>query len=189
MIIVGIDEVGRGCWAGPVVAGAVILDHPLDGIKDSKLLSRQQRESWAEIIAINTLSIGLGWVSAEEVDAYGLTKAIRRAMRQALEQINVPYDAIIIDGNYNFLADNPKTKAVIKADVTEPAVSAASIMAKVARDKYMYELAKKQPDYGFEHHVGYGTAMHYEKLMWHGVTDEHRKSYKPIREILLQLAA
>jgi ribonuclease HII len=189
MVTVGIDEVGRGCWAGPVVAGAVALEYPLKGLKDSKLLSRQQRESWAEIIGLHALSIGLGWVSAQEVDEVGLTEAVRRAMQRAVDQINVPYREIIIDGNYNFLSGNPKTKTIIKADATVPAVSAASIVAKVARDNYMIELAQQYPDYGFEHHVGYGTALHLEKLAWHGLTVEHRKSYKPVQNILLELAA
>lgn len=187
-MIVGIDEVGRGCWAGPVVAGAVVLEYPLEGLKDSKLLSRQQREGWAEAIQVHALSIGLGWVSARQVDRLGLTASVRLAMERALSQINSPYKTVIIDGNYNFLAHNPKAKAVIKADMTEPAVSAASIIAKVARDKYMCQLAGKYPGYSFERHVGYGTALHYEKIMRHGITTEHRKSYKPIREILLQLA-
>lgn len=110
-------------------------------------------------------------------------------MQRAVDQINVPYREIIIDGNYNFLSGNPKTKTIIKADATVPAVSAASIVAKVARDNYMIELAQQYPDYGFEHHVGYGTALHLEKLAWHGLTVEHRKSYKPVQNILLELAA
>jgi ribonuclease HII len=185
MVIVGIDEVGRGCWAGPVVAGAVILNEPIIGLKDSKLLSKKQREKLAAEIQLSALAIGVGWVEPSKVDEIGLTAAVGLAMRRALEQISLIYDEIIIDGNFNFLAGNPKAKAVIKADNTVPAVSAASIVAKVARDKYMAGIAADYPDYGFERHVGYGTALHLERLKLHGVSDLHRRSFKPI-QVLVQ---
>lgn len=184
----GIDEVGRGCWAGPVVAGAVILKQPIKGLKDSKLLSKKQREKLAVEIKLHAVAIGLGWVQPQELDKLGLTEAVRLAMRRALQQITAAYDVIIIDGNYNFLPDNPKAKAVVKADNTVPAVSAASIVAKVARDNYMSEIAAQLPDYGFEQHVGYGTSLHLERLKLHGVSELHRRSFKPIKS-LLQLAA
>jgi ribonuclease HII len=184
MISVGIDEVGRGCWAGPVVAGAVALGRPIAGLKDSKQLNKQQREILVPIIHASALAVGLGWVQPAEVDAIGLTAAVGLAMRRALEQIELTYNEIIIDGNFNFLADNPKAKAVIKADNTVPAVSAASIVAKVARDKYMAGIAADYPDYGFERHVGYGTALHLERLKLHGVSDLHRRSFKPIQALV-----
>jgi ribonuclease HII len=184
MVIVGIDEVGRGCWAGPVVAGAVILNEPIIGLKDSKLLSKKQREKLAAEIQLSALAIGVGWVEPSKVDEIGLTAAVGLAMRRALEQISLTYDEIIIDGNFNFLAGHPKAKAVIKADNTVPAVSAASIVAKVARDNYMAGIAADYPDYGFERHVGYGTALHLERLKLHGVSDLHRRSFKPIQALV-----
>lgn len=181
---VGIDEVGRGCWAGPLVAGAVILNKSINGLKDSKKLSKRQREKLAAEIQIQAAAIGLGWVESSEIDTIGLTEAVRLAMRRALEQIEVDYDEIIIDGNLDFFPDNPKARAVIKADDSVPAVSAASIVAKVARDKYMTEIAEKYPDYGFKNHVGYGTALHLERLQLHGVSELHRRSFKPVAALL-----
>lgn len=183
MQVVGIDEVGRGCWAGPVVAGAVLLRVPVGGLRDSKKLTKRQREFLAAEIAKKAV-IGLGWVAPGEVDELGLTEAVRLAMRRALDEISTDYDEIIIDGDYNFFLDNPKARAVIKADDTVPAVSAASIVAKVARDNYMTEVAVKYPDYGFPSHVGYGTALHLERLKLHGISDLHRRSFKPVQALL-----
>ena len=189
MIIVGIDEVGRGCWAGPLVAGAVILNanSPILGLKDSKQLTKKQLQQLDQIIQKQALAVGLGWVTPAEIDEHGLTAAVRLAMQRALEQIKLDYDEVVVDGEYNFLKDSPKTRAVIKADATVPAVSAASIVAKVARDNFMTKLADEYPDYGFDRHVGYGTALHLEKLKLHGVSDLHRCSFQPIQN-LLQLA-
>lgn len=183
MIIVGIDEVGRGCWAGPLVAGAVILSRPITGLKDSKQLTKKQREALARIINDEALAIGLGWVDAATIDEQGLTTAVSLAMQQALAQITTYYDQVIIDGAFNFLADTPKTQTLVKADASVPAVSAASIIAKVARDQYMAELATDYPNYGFEQHVGYGTAQHMQQLKLHGISDQHRRSFKPIRAL------
>jgi ribonuclease HII len=184
MITVGIDEVGRGCWAGPVVAGAVILLEPIPGLKDSKKLSKKQREKLAEQINSKAAVVGLGWVEASVVDEVGITQAVKLAMQQALEQINIDYDKVIIDGHLNFLPEHPKTTAVIKADDTIPPVSAASIVAKVARDNYMAGIASEYPDYGFAQHVGYGTALHLERLKLHGVSKLHRQSFKPVKALL-----
>ncbi|HTB49132.1 MAG TPA: ribonuclease HII [Verrucomicrobiae bacterium] len=183
IMIVGIDEVGRGCWAGPVVAGAVILGQPIAGLTDSKRLTKKQRERLAVIIQAKALAVGLGWASPSEVDSLGLTAAVALAMRRALEELAASYDEIIIDGNFNFLPDNPKARAVVKADASVPAVSAASIAAKVARDNFMARIAAKYPEYGFEQHVGYGTALHLQKLKLHGITELHRRSYKPIQAL------
>jgi ribonuclease HII len=180
MITVGIDEVGRGCWAGPLVAGAVVLGTPIKGLKDSKKLSAKRRERLSEEILLMAKAVGIGWVTAEEVDRLGLTISVGLAMKRALEQITTDYDEIIIDGNLNFFPDNVKAKTLIKADDLIPAVSAASIVAKVARDRYMYAVAKDYPNYGFEKHVGYGTAVHLKALSTYGVTPLHRMSYKPV---------
>ena len=181
----GADEVGRGCWAGPLVAGAVLLARPIDGLKDSKKLSKKQRERLSKIILAEAEAYGLGWVWPNEIDQLGLTAAVELAMRRAVEQITADYDELIIDGNYNFFPEEPRAKAIIKADDLVPAVSAASIIAKVARDNYMEELAVQYPEYGFEKHVGYGTALHIERLKLHGVSDQHRRSYKPIQALLI----
>lgn len=205
MITVGIDEVGRGCWAGPLVAGAVILprnaalkliweDCPPKGertkikavrLADSKKLSKGQREVAREWIQSNALAVGLGWVWPTEIDTHGITWAVKAAMERALAEITLKYDEIIIDGNINYLAHNSKTRAIIKADDSVPAVSAASIVAKVARDRYMTELDEQYSGYGFAKHVGYGTAAHSVALKMLGVSDIHRQSYKPIQAFLV----
>ena len=187
MVTVGIDEVGRGCWAGPLVAGAVILNDSIEGVKDSKKLSKLQRARLSEVILAKAECFGLGWVWPSEIDVVGLTEAVRLAMQRALAEITGEYDAIIIDGNFNFLKDNSKSLCLVKADDSVPAVSAASIIAKVARDNYMSEIVAKYPEYGFEKHVGYGTSLHLQMLKLYGVSEIHRKSFRPI-QALLQLA-
>lgn len=191
MIIVGIDEVGRGCWAGPLVAGAVALDKPIEGLRDSKKLSKKQREKLAPLIHEQALAVGIGWVTPEELDISGITMAVKMAMERALVQLRANYGeeremfhAVIVDGNINYLPDEPLAEAVVKADDTVPAVSAASIVAKVARDQYMEQMALTHPAYGFERHVGYGTAAHVAALAAHGVTPLHRLSFAPIRKIV-----
>jgi ribonuclease HII len=187
MVIVGIDEVGRGCWAGPLVAAAVVLPGPIEGLRDSKKLSKKQREALAGIIQVQALAIGVGWVWPEAIDSGGISISVKNAMEQALQGIKVPYDEVIIDGNSNYLRHLPKTRALIKADDLEPAASAASIIAKVARDAYMADTAASlYPEYGFEKHVGYGTAAHIAALHAYGVTAIHRRSYKPIRQLMVK---
>lgn len=194
MLRIGIDEVGRGCWAGPLVAGAVLLDTPIAGLKDSKLLSRKRREELSEIVKKSAVSYGLGWVSPEDIDTSGITTAVKRAMTEALKELRRRYEErfhvsldgveIIVDGHIQYLDTEPDARALIKADLTQPAVSAASIIAKVARDQYMYKMADQFPMYGFETHVGYGTATHIAALEKYGVCYLHRKSYKPIQKLL-----
>lgn len=184
MVTVGIDEVGRGCWAGPLVAGAVILNTPIPGLKDSKKLSKLRRGTLAKEIYQNA-HVGLGWVEPAEIDIIGLTMAVGLAMERAFAHITVEFDEIIIDGNFNYFPDDPRAMAVIRADDSVSAVSAASIVAKVARDEYMATKAHELfPLYEFNRHVGYGTKQHREMLRLHGVTPLHRRSYKPIMELL-----
>lgn len=190
MMQVGIDEVGRGCWAGPLVAGAVILpanfcleDCPV-ALRDSKKLSKRQREAAAAWIHEYALAVGLGWVWPADIDISGITTSVKRAMEQALTAIAADYDEVIIDGNINYLAGNSKAKAIVKADDSVPSASAASIVAKVARDNYMASLGEQYAGYGFDKHVGYGTAAHIAALKALGVSDIHRLSYKPIRALL-----
>lgn len=185
MAILGIDEVGRGPWAGPLVVGACVLgDAKIEGLTDSKKLSPKKREALAPIIE-KEAAVGLGWVSAEELDSIGLSATLRKACREAVKQIKIPFHEIIIDGTINFLSDTPlgsHVSVLKKADLLVPEVSAASIVAKVARDDYMIKLAEKYPGYGFEKHVGYGTAAHKAAIEQLGICPEHRKSFRPIAE-------
>ena len=195
MAILGIDEVGRGPWAGPLVIGAVILpDHQkypwIAELTDSKKLSAKKREKLNEIILKEAPATGLGWVSSKELDEIGLSSALRLAARRAVEEVqkkHVSFTEIIIDGTQNFLVGTRLEKYVThmpKADFLIKEVSAASIIAKVARDNYMCELAKKYPNYGFEKHVGYGTAAHKTALIKCGACPEHRFSFRPVAEIV-----
>lgn len=182
-VVVGIDEAGRGCWAGPLVAAAVLLHGSIKGLADSKKLSIRQRDILAEQIKQNA-SYGIGWVSASEIDDIGLTRATQKAMAAALLNITAMYDEIIIDGNVNYLPEMPNIQVLPKADSLIPEVSAASILAKVSRDNYMQQMALKFPQYQFDRHVGYGTALHYEMLKTHGVCELHRTSYRPLQALL-----
>lgn len=180
-MIVGIDEVGRGAWAGPLVVGAVVLYRPIDGLTDSKLLTKERRKKLS-ILIHDSAAVGLGWVEPAEIDQIGLTKAIRLGSERALAQIDCDYNQIIIDGNLNFLAGNTKALCLVKADQSIPAVSAASIVAKVARDQYMADQASIHNNYGFEAHVGYGTKLHSDSLFKHGICALHRRSFKPVMQ-------
>lgn len=184
LMILGVDEVGRGCWAGPVVAGAVLLDIPIPGLRDSKKLTKLQRERLDREIRLQAVDFGVGWVAPAEIDEIGLTAAVGLAMERAVANITQPYDKLIIDGNYNFLPAIPVSTCIVKADDTIPAVSAASILAKVARDAYMGKAATEYPGYAFERHVGYGTLAHRLALQALGVCDLHRRSFAPIRALL-----
>ena len=195
MSILGIDEVGRGPWAGPLVIGACILPKDEAGnypdwvapLTDSKKLSEKKRETYSAIILENATATGLGWVSSKEIDRLGLSESLKLATRRAVEEIRkakVPFTEIIIDGTINFLTGTNLEHHVTnlkKADLLIKEVSAASIIAKVARDNYMKKLANKYPNYGFDKHVGYGTAAHKQALEKYGPCPEHRSSFKPIQ--------
>lgn len=185
-MILGIDEVGRGPWAGPLVVGACVLGGAqIIGLTDSKKLSKKQREKLNLEIREKAAGFGLGWVDAATIDEIGLSKALVLATKQAVEQVKTSYSEIIIDGTVNFLAETSKGKYVTvmkKADLLVPCVSAASIIAKVARDNYMAEQANKYEGYGFEKHVGYGTAAHMSAIDKLGVTPLHRLSFKPLQK-------
>ena len=192
MAILGIDEVGRGPLAGPLVVGAVILPEEekewfLD-LKDSKKLSEKKREALSEIILAEAV-VGLGWVSNVKLDNIGISEALRLATRKAVksvQRLHAPFSQIIIDGKVNFLKDTALSNyvsTVVKADDLIKEVSAASIVAKVARDNYMKDIAKKYPEYGFEKHVGYGTAAHRKAIEKFGVCPEHRRSFEPCKSL------
>ena len=196
-MILGIDEVGRGAWAGPLVVGACVLnDARIEGLTDSKTLSKKQREKLAKEIANSSAIVGLGWVSNSELDEIGLSSSLKLATRRAVEKVQlecrerkVKFDEIIIDGTVNFLNDTPLEKyasTLKKADLLISSVSAAAICAKVARDNYMNKLAIEPEflEYNFDKNVGYGTAQHRAALEQFGVSRIHRKSFKPIADLL-----
>jgi ribonuclease HII len=194
MAILGIDEVGRGPLAGPLVVGAVILpdDKPewVTDLRDSKKLSAKKREKYSEIILREAPATGLGWVSPREIDELGISEALRLATRRAVKSVralHVSFSQIVIDGKVNFLSLTTLAKYVttmVKADDLVKEVSAASIIAKVARDKYMIEAGKRFPAYGFEKHVGYGTAAHIAAIRENGPCEEHRRSFEPIKSLV-----
>ena len=196
-MILGIDEVGRGPYAGPLVIGACILGdwknsesaEWIEKLTDSKKLSAKRREELYVLIKEKALATATGWVSSAEIDEVGLSEALRLATRRAVEQIQktkVPFSEIIIDGTMNFLVGTKLEKYVStlkKGDFLVKEISAASILAKVERDKYMAELDAVYPEYGFGKHVGYGTAAHQKAMEEFGLTPEHRRSFRPVREI------
>ena len=197
MAILGIDEVGRGPLAGPLVVGAVVLPEFDDSevpewvleLRDSKKLTAKKRERLNEIILKEAVS-GLGWVFAEELDKVGISEALKLATRRAVKSVQGlrrPFSQIVIDGKVNFLKGTALERFVStmpKADALVREVSAASIVAKVARDKYMVEVSAKFPEYGFEKHVGYGTAKHLAAIREFGICAEHRKSFEPIKSMV-----
>ena len=224
MAILGIDEVGRGPLAGPLVFGAVVLPERkklggkvgprnasggtakrsnkfeqrvssdwISELKDSKKLSATKREILSNIIWKKASAVGLGWVSAKEIDQIGMAAALRLAARRAVKAAQADskkrgtsFSEIVIDGPTNFLSDTALSEYVTvmpKADDLIKEVSAASIVAKVARDAYMQRLAKRYPKYGFERHMGYGTVAHIEALAEYGLCPEHRRSVGPCKKI------
>ena len=196
-MILGIDEVGRGPYAGPLVIGACVLGdwqnsedaEWIEKLTDSKKLSAKRREELYVLIKEKALAAATGWVSSAEIDEVGLSEALRLATRRAVEQIQktkVPFSEILIDGTMNFLVGTKLEKYVStlkKGDFLVKEISAASILAKVERDKYMTELDAVYPEYGFGKHVGYGTAAHQKAMEEFGLTPEHRRSFRPVREI------
>jgi ribonuclease HII len=184
-MIVGIDEVGRGSWAGPLCVAAVAWGDSASrqGLADSKVLNAAQRVAMALKIRQQAASIGIGWSAPAEIDAIGLTGALKLAATRALAQINDELiTAVIIDGHLK-IVDDPRAVAVIKADSNVPGVMAASIVAKVARDSYMQLLDRAFGQYQFARHVGYGTALHRALLAEYGPCAHHRMSYAPLKAL------
>jgi ribonuclease HII len=184
--MVGIDEVGRGCLAGPmlVVAARAKTELP-QGLRDSKLMSRKQREEMLNMLSI-CCEFGEGWVSSVEIDSKGLTSATKLGVKRALQSLKAnPKEHLIIDGHINYApASFKNVETIIGADASVPIVSAASVYAKVTRDNFMQAIAKKYPDYGFENHVGYGTAFHLKALKSLGSIDKlHRLSFAPLKDL------
>ncbi|MGM9986538.1 MAG: ribonuclease HII [Bacillaceae bacterium] len=180
--IAGVDEVGRGPLAGPVVAGAVILptDFYLPGINDSKKLSERKRDAFYDYIIEHCISYGIGIVEAKEIDQINIYEATKVAMQKAISQLNVKAEYLLIDAMT--LPIEIGQQSIIKGDANSISIAAASIVAKVTRDRMMKELGKKHPNYGFEKHMGYGTKEHLEAIYEFGILDEHRKSFAPIKD-------
>lgn len=183
VMIIGIDEVGRGSLAGPLVIGAVAIEPAaIQGLKDSKLLNAKQRVAFARLIRLHAAWIGIGWVSSKMIDRIGLGAALRLAAERAVAGAD-PEHEIIIDGTIKLL-DRPNVSTLPKADQLIPAVSAASIIAKVARDTYMQTAHSVFPAYGFKTHVGYATPHHRAMLAEHGPSPLHRACFAPVKEQL-----
>lgn len=186
--MVGVDEVGRGAWAGPLLVVAARKKPNLDlpeGLTDSKLLSQKQKEEFYQQLLLSC-DFGEGWVEVDEINELGLGVCLKIGVGRALSNLDVETsEEICIDGKVNY-ADESYTNAYARvgADLSEPIVSAASVYAKVLRDKHMRKLHFEMPQYGFNKNVGYGTQDHISALKNHGVTNHHRKSFKPVMELL-----
>ncbi len=181
-IIAGLDEAGKGAWAGPVVAGAVLLPERIDlpDLNDSKLLSPAKREELYDLIVRGATAWGAGIVDAHLVDEMGLAQAHRVAMQNALAEMGVKIDLVLADGKgINRLGY--QTICIVKGDQKVRCIAAASIIAKVTRDRLMRQLAQEYPHYGFDEHKGYGTRQHQEAIARHGICPLHRLSYSPIQ--------
>ena len=179
-LVCGIDEVGRGSFAGPVVAGAVVFPKGVnlpEGIADSKLLKPRQREKLAELIKQSALFWAVGEVPIAKINKYGIGKATQMAFRKALRLLSVPADYVLIDAFYIRHLNRKRQQAVKDGDKICASISAASIIAKVHRDKLMKKLHKKYPKYGFAKHKGYGTKLHRQAIRSYGLSRIHRKSF------------
>lgn len=185
-IVAGVDEAGRGALAGPVVAGAVILprDFPSDFFFDSKILTEKKREEIFEWISANA-DFGFGEVSAEEIDRIGIKKATNEAMRRAVSALKTTPDLLKIDGNDRFSFSLP-SEDFVRGDALYPEISAASIVAKVTRDRKMCAFARDFPGYSFEKNKGYGAKVHLDAIFEKGICAIHRRSYDPVRTLLTQ---
>lgn len=184
-LIAGVDEAGRGPLVGPVVAAAVILDelNPIKGLADSKKLTAQRREKLFDEIRAKALCCSIAQASVEEIDRLNILQATLLAMRRAVEGLRLKPQKVLVDGNrlpvLEMLAE-----AIVKGDATVPAISAASILAKVHRDRWCAEFDLQYPQYGFAKHKGYGTADHLAALRVHGACPQHRKTFRPVTEVL-----
>lgn len=189
VLMAGVDEAGRGPLAGAVYAAAVILDpnQPIDGLADSKALTAVRRELLATQIQERALSWCIASASVAEIDSLNILRATLLAMQRAVEGLNHIPQVAMVDGN-----QAPKLRCtvqtVIKGDALVPAISAASILAKTARDADLLRLHETYPQYGFDQHKGYGTALHLSRLREHGPCDEHRRSFAPVRKLLAPVA-
>jgi ribonuclease HII len=185
--VAGIDEAGRGPLAGPVVAAAVILRprRPIEGVADSKQLSPEERTRLSIVIRREALCFGIGWADHAEIDALNILQATFLAMRRALLAMTLLPDHLLVDGNrlpkLHGLGKELTARAIIEGDVSQPAISAASILAKTARDEYMNQMHTIYPEYCFSDNKGYATPEHQRLLALHGPCPLHRRSFEPVR--------
>ncbi|WP_034639258.1 ribonuclease HII [Chitinilyticum aquatile] len=188
LAICGVDEAGRGPLVGAVFAAAVILPEHFDlpGLTDSKKLTEKKREALFPLIQQTALAWAISEASAAEIDRLNILQATMLAMQRAVQQLTVPVDEILIDGNRIPSGLSAPARAIVKGDALIPAISAASILAKVARDRSMHELHSRHPEYGFDEHKGYPTARHLAALAMHGPLEDHRRSFGPVRQYTLQ---
>ncbi|MDT8448727.1 MAG: ribonuclease HII [Wenzhouxiangellaceae bacterium] len=189
LLVAGVDEAGRGPLAGPVVAAAVVLDAraSIDGLADSKKLPAERREALARLIHARARCVGIGQCTAAEIDRLNILNATMLAMQRAVAMLDPPPHRVLIDGNrapdFGAIAARPiAARTIIGGDGLEPAISAASIVAKVRRDRLMRDLHARYPEYGFDRHKGYATAAHLAALARLGPTPEHRRSFSPCRQ-------
>jgi ribonuclease HII len=188
-LIAGVDEAGRGPLAGAVVAAAVILDelNPIKGLADSKKLTALKREKLYDEIRAKALCVGVGQASVEEIDRINILQATMLAMQRAVANLRLKPSLVLVDGNRIPMLDM-RAEAIVQGDSKVQAISAASIIAKVTRDRQCAELHARFPHYGFDAHKGYGTAQHMAALNEHGACAEHRRSYAPVREAMERAA-
>lgn len=188
--VIGIDEVGRGTWAGPVAAGAVCLPHDrtdlltvLKGVRDSKQMTPRQRESLVERIKETAVAWGIGSATSEEIDAFGIVPATRLAMERALENTKLQADYLLLDSIKWLDPYHIPFQSIIRGDTLSLSIASASVLAKVWRDAYMRQLDVDFPEYSFGKHKGYGTAKHSAALHEFGACAEHRRSFAPLRHL------
>ena len=177
-VICGVDEAGRGPLAGPVFAAAVILPegHIIEGVNDSKKLSEKKRDLLFDKIIVECVCYSIGTASEREIDEINILQATFLAMKRAVDGLEIKPDLALVDGN-QIPPVNADVLTIVKGDGKSASIAAASIIAKVSRDRYMIELAKQYPQYEFERHKGYGTKLHYEKIAEHGICEAHRKTF------------
>lgn len=177
-LVCGVDEAGRGPLAGPVFAAAVILPQELqiDGLDDSKKLSEKKREALFDIICEKAIAFGIASSDEKEIDDINILNASLLAMKRAVSKLSVSPDVILVDGNKTFEMDI-HIKSLVKGDSLSANIAAASILAKVSRDRFMLKLAERYPEYRFEKHKGYPTKLHYEMVEAYGISDVHRKTF------------
>lgn len=181
----GLDEAGRGAWVGPVVAAAVIF-HPFKNypeIDDSKKLSPQKREFLYDLICREALAFGVGVISSSTIDEVNILQATLLAMKEAVEKLQRKPEFLLIDGNAGINISIPQ-KTIVKGDANSLSIGAASILAKVTRDRLMCDLGKAHPQFQFSKHKGYGTTQHRREIQEHGLISEHRKSFEPMRSLI-----
>ena len=183
-LIAGIDEVGRGPLVGPVVTAAVILpvDFYDERINDSKKISEKKREMLFDVIMENAVSVGIGMSSEKVIDEINILEATKKAMKEAVNNLSIKPEHLLIDA-VKLDIDIPST-SIIKGDAKSQSIAAASIIAKVTRDRMMYELDKEHPEYGFAKNKGYGTKTHIDAIYKYGILDSHRKTFEPIASIV-----